>query len=91
MVTLVFVLLVIHFSLITVEQLPKSAEINIVFKASCKYLSEGLFFFMKLSLIYIFNSAFKIVHFVYEVDITRLIHLSTFNVTKKILSLAITY
>ena len=38
MVTLVFVQLVIHFSLINIEQLPKSAEINIVFKASRKYL-----------------------------------------------------
>ena len=37
-----------------VEQLPKSAEINIVFKASRKYLSTGLFFFM-LSFLYFSN------------------------------------
>ena len=74
-----------------VKQLPKSVEINIVFKASRKYLSAGLFFFMSLSFIYIFNSAFKNVQFIYEVNITRLILLSTFNATKKILSWAITY
>ena len=59
MVTLVFVQLVIHFSIINVEQLPKSAQMSIVFKASCKYLSVGLFFFMTLSFIYIFNGALK--------------------------------
>ena len=74
-----------------VEQLPKSAEINIVFKTSRKYLSASLFFFMALSFIYIFNSAFKNVQFIYVVNITRLIRLSTFNATNKILSLAITY
>ena len=74
-----------------VKQLPKSAEINIVFIASHKYLSAGLLFFVTLSLIYIFNSTFKNVQFIYEVNITRLIHLSTFNATKKILSLATTY
>ena len=73
-----------------VEQLPKSAEINIVFKASHNYLSTGLFFFMTLSFIYIFNSTFKNVQFIYEVNITRLICFSTFNATKKMLSLAIT-
>ena len=46
---------------------------------------------MMLSLIYILNSAFKNVQFIYEVNITRLMRLSTFNATKKILSLAITY
>ena len=70
---------------------PKSAEINIVFKGSRKHLSAGLFFFMILSFIYIFNSAFKNAQFIYEMNITRLIRLSTFNATKKMLSLAITY
>ena len=74
MVTLVFVQLVIHFKLINVEQLPKSAEINIVFKASRKCLSASLFFFMTLSFIYVFKSAFKNVRFIYEVNITRLIY-----------------
>ena len=59
---------------------------NIVFKGSRKYLSAGGFFFMTLSFIYIFNSALKNVQFIYEVNITRLIRLSTFNATKKILS-----
>ena len=72
-----------------VEQLPKSAKINIVFKASRKYLSAGLLFFMTLSFIYIFNSAFKNVQFIFEVNITRLIRLIMFSATKKILSLAI--
>ena len=74
-----------------VKQLPKSAEINIVFIASRKYLSAGLFFFMALSFIYIFNSAFKNVQFIHKVNITLLIRLSMFNATQKILSLAITY
>ena len=74
-----------------VEQLPMSAEINTVFKASRKYLAAGLFFFMTLSFIYMFNGTFKNVQFIYEVNNTRLIHLSMFNVTKKILSLAMTY
>ena len=64
-----------------VEQLPKSAEINTVFKTSCKYLSVGLFFFMTSSFIYIFNSAFKNVQFIFKVNITSLICLSTFNAT----------
>ena len=68
-----------------------SVEINIVFKASRKYLSAGLFFFMTLSFIYIFNSAFKNLKFIHEVNVTCHICLSTFNATKKILSLAITY
>ena len=74
-----------------VEQLPKSEDINTVFTPSRKYLSAGLFFFMTLSFIYIFNSAFQNVQFIYEVNITRLIRLSTFNAIKKIRSLAITY
>ena len=83
MVTLVFVQLIIRFSLINVEQLPKSGEINIVFKASRKYLSPGLFSFIILSFIYIFNSAFKNVQFIYKVNITRLIRLGTFDATKR--------
>ena len=54
-----------------VVQLPKSVEINIVFKASGKYLSAGLFSFMTLSFIYIINSAFKNVQFVYEVPVNK--------------------
>ena len=70
-----------------VKQSPKSAEISIVFKASRKYLYAGLFFFMTLSFIFILNSAFKNVQFIYEVNITRLIRLSRFNATKKIFKL----
>ena len=88
MVTLVFVQLVIHFSLTNVKQLANSAEINIVFKACRKYLSAGLFFFMTLSFINIFNSTFKNVQFIYEVNVLRLIRsynrlISSHYATKK--------